>query len=396
MTAVAVENESRIECKICNAKVHSIQLHLQREHTDLGMSLADYQSKYPDAPILSKLAQQKIDEHAAAAKSTKASVGADSALFSDYTTCTQPLHELFGLGENRAAMNSRGLPIPVTVVMASGPFSSMVPDLDPNYLFNLEILKTLMLGIEMRIPTYLWGHAGTGKTTAYEQICARTGRPMLRVQHTANMEEEHVLGGWRLRDGKTFFELGPLAMAMKHGWLYMADEYDFGRPEVLSLYQPVLENKPLVIKEADLENRIIRPHPNFRFVATGNTNGQGDETGLYTGTTMQNAANYERFGIVEKMNYMDETVEAALVSKQAQIPVTDARRLVDFANRIRGQFEAGELSNPISPRSLIYAGRIGFARSNYITGLEKSFINRLTAVDKEAATQLASRVFSTR
>lgn len=283
MTVMNAE-DSKIVCAICGSKTHSIQLHLQRDHADLGMTLADYKEKYPGQPVLSQLAEQKIAE-AAAAKAPAKSVSPDSAELG-YATELKPFHELFGLGTGKAAMSARGEPIPVTTLTACGGFNEMIPDVDPNYVFNIDVLKTLLMGIELRIPVYLWGHAGTGKTTIYEQIAARTGRPMLRVQHTANMEEEHVIGGWRLRDGHTVFELGPLAMAMKHGWIYMADEYDFGRPEVLSLYQPVLEGKPLVIKEADLANRVIRPHPAFRFVATGNTNGQGDETGLYQGTTM--------------------------------------------------------------------------------------------------------------
>jgi DNA polymerase III delta prime subunit len=32
-------------------------------------------------------------------------------------------------------------------------------------VFNIDVLRTLLMGIEVGIPTYLWGHAGTGKTT---------------------------------------------------------------------------------------------------------------------------------------------------------------------------------------------------------------------------------------
>jgi cobaltochelatase CobS len=392
--AVTPATDARIKCAICGALVHSIQHHLNHEHKDLGMTLETYQEVHPGQPIMSDLAAKKIDDlmKAKAAKLAK-EVSTDSVV---RTTETVKLafHEVFSLGSGAAAMGASGRPIPVTVLGENAEFSNMIPDIDPNYLFNVEVLKTLMMGMEMRIPTYLWGHAGTGKTTIYEQIAARTRRPFFRVQHTANMEEEHIVGGWRLRDGKTFFELGPLAMAMKHGWLYMADEYDFGRPEVTSVYQAVLEGKPLVIKEADPENRVIRPHPDFRIVANGNTNGQGDETGLYQGTNLQNAANYERFGVVEQMPYMEKKLEARLVSQQAGIPLKDAEKLVDFAGRIRAEFDGGRMGNPISPRSLIYAAQIGVARSNYRTGLEKAFINRLTSVDRESATQVAQRVFA--
>jgi cobaltochelatase CobS len=397
--ATPVEHETRIECRLCGAKVHSIELHLRKDpaHQEKPVTLAEYQSQFPDAPIISAIAQQKVAEQKAlrqkaAAAASEPTVSADLSTVG-FASTVDHLHELFSLGRVKAALNSRGEPIGITKYAPPEQFRDMVPDVDPNYVFNLDVLKTMIQGLEMRIPTYLWGHSGTGKTTIFEQIAARTGRPMFRVQHTANMEEEHVIGGWRLRGGETIFDLGPLPMAMKHGWLYMADEYDFARPEVTSLYQAVLEGKPLIIKEADEANRVIRPHPAFRIVATGNTNGQGDETGLYNGTTMQNAANYERFGIVEKMPYMEAAIEARLVSQQADIPLDDAKRLVDFAGRVRAEFDSSKLSNPISPRSLIYAGRIGLVRGSYLIGLEKAYINRLGTVDREAASQLAARVF---
>lgn len=385
--------DSRIKCHVCGALVHSIQQHLKRDHAD-GMTLEQYKEKFPGEPLFSDLAKAKLDELA----KSKAAAAA-KPVTTDYVTGTgavepKPFHELFSLGTGAAAMSSSGKPIMISTIGDTPEFADMVPEIDANYVYNVEILKTLLMGIEMRIPTYLWGHSGTGKTSIFRQIAARTRRPMFRVQHTANMEEEHVVGGWRLRDGKTIFELGPLPLAMKFGWLYIADEYDFGRPEVTSLYQAVLEGEPLVIKEADTANRVIRPHPNFRIVATGNTNGQGDESGLYQGTSLQNAANYERFGIVEQMPYMDKKLEARLVSQQASIPLKDAERLVDFANRIRADFDGGRLANPISPRSLIYAAQLGVARMNYKVGLEKAFINRLSAVDRESATQVAARVFA--
>lgn len=392
-----VDNTCTIECKECGGLIHSVAAHLKNNHcTTKDMTVEQYKAKHPGAPLLSPWGEHVVAENRrkkaeAEAASVKA-VSADSVSVG-LETKIEPFHELFGLGSAPAARGHSGAPIPITVIKSISNGGDLVPEIDPDYVFNLDLLKTALMGIELRIPAYSWGHAGTGKSTLWEQIAARTGRPMLRVQHTANMEEEHVIGGWRLRDGKTLFDLGPLAMAMKYGWLYLADEYDFGRPEVLSLYQPVLEGKPLIIKEADLENRIIRPHPQFRFVATGNTNGQGDESGLYAGTTLQNAANYERFGIVVRVDYMAEDIESTVVSKKARVPMADAKKLVDYANRIRKEFDSGNISNPISPRSLIYAAQLGGVRSNYITGLKLAFINRLGSVDREAALQVATRVF---
>src|SRR5690606_28822452 len=156
-----------------------------------------------------------------------------------------------------------------------------IPDKDPSYIFDINIVKSIIMGLEMNLPILLWGHAGTGKTTALEQVCAYTGRPFVRVQHTANTEEADIEGTWRVMNGDMTFQDGPLPFCMEEGIVFCADEYDFASPMVLSLYQAVLEGKPLRIKAA---NKSVRPHPEFRFVATGNTNGAGDETGLYAGT----------------------------------------------------------------------------------------------------------------
>lgn len=380
-------SEERITCEICQAKVHSIQIHLKRDHADLNMSIEEYQKKYPDAPILSEVAKKKLEEHKSA-KSVAVSMAAELE-----GTEKKAFHEVFGLGRVKAAMNARGEPIPIMVVTKSDD-SDLVPDIDPNYVYDIDVLKNAMLGLELSIPVLTWGHAGTGKSTFWEQIAARTGRPLFRVQHTVNTEESHIVGQWTVKDGQTKFELGPLALAMQRGWLYLADEYDFALPSVLSVYQPVLEGKSLVIKEADAENRIIKPHPNFRIVATGNTNGSGDETGLYQGTSIQNEANYDRFGVTLEMKYMKPELETEMLAAQAEILKEDAAKLVEFGNLIRAAYGAGGISKPISPRALINAGMLGRRRNGYRIGLRLAFINKLNKVDQEAADSVAQRVFS--
>lgn len=401
----ATAAETRIRCESCGAMVHSIEYHLKPGNipdAHEAMTFEEYKARFPAAPVLSPLALAKIKERvgtpaaAAPAATPVASTSVSAELTSgEFITEKKVFHELFELDAKLpGALSSKGTPVNVTSIRPAPEFADMVPGINRSYVFNVDVLKSILMGIEMKIPVYLWGHAGTGKTEMCKQVAARTGRPMIRVQHTANMEEEHVLGGHRLRNGQTLFELGPLPMAMKFGWLYLADEYDFGRPEVLSLYQPVLEGEPLVIKEADRANRVIKPHPHFRMIATGNTNGQGDETGLYNGTNMQNAANYERFGIVEQMPYMEKSIEANVIMLQTGIAKPQAEKLAEFAKRVRDEYAAGKLSNPISPRSLIYAAKIGDVRHNFRIGLEKAFIARLSSVDREAATQLAQRIFS--
>jgi cobaltochelatase CobS len=386
----------KITCQICGASTHAIVLHLKEDHKD--WTLEKYQAEYPDAPLFSDLAKKRLaDAHAKKDEGVTVEMAGTSASVAMFTpkdgVSKKPMNELFSLGKVKAAMNSRGEPIPVSYLANSPDHADMVPDIDDGYIYDIEILKNVLLGLDLNIPIYAWGHAGTGKSTLFEQVASRTNRPIIRVQHTVNTEESHIVGQWIIKDGHTVFELGPLPLAMKYGWTYMADEYDFGIPSVLSVYQPVLEGKSLVIKEADHANRVIKPHANFRFVATGNTNGSGDETGLYQGTNIQNEANYDRFGVVVEVKYMSEKVESQILVNQAGIMKEDADKLVEFGKAIREAYGANRISKPISPRALINAAKIGVRRGSWRTGLSLAFVNKMTRADREVVDGMAQRIF---
>lgn len=314
----------------------------------------------------------------------------------------------FGLGNNAAAKNVKGGDIMIDVLTGvDSEYQPFIPPKDEAYVFNIDLLKTAMIAVQMNTPLLLWGVHGTGKTTLLEQFCAHTNRPAIRVQHTVSTEEAHILGQILVKNGETVFEPGPLAVAMKYGLFYIADEYDFALPNVCAVYQPVLEGKALIIKEAPKEWRVIEPHPNFRIAATGNTNGSGDETGLYQGTQIQNAANYSRFGVTAEVSYMSKKHETAVVASQARIHPRDAAKLVDFAQKVRDSFNGSEISTTISPRELINAGKLGrvMARPQELPdgtssimpdlrrGLQLAFVNRLNSVDRQAVDDFAQHIF---
>lgn len=287
-------------------------------------------------------------------------------------------------------------------ILNNNEMSEYIPEEDEDYVFEKRILRAMLCGYKSGTPVYLQGAPGVGKTTLIEQFCAKINTPYLRVQHTANTDESHILGQWILKGKETKFELGVLPYAMKHGLVYCADEYDFAQPCILSTYQPVLEGKPLVIKDADLENRIIKPHPNFRFMATGNTNGAGDERGLYAGTNIQNAANYERFGIMCSMGYMKLEDEKRLIWNKSMFKNRDkndesANEIVDnflkFAKMIREQFDNNNLENTISPRALINCLNNLCMTGSYKDAIEYSFANRLSEIGKNEVIGIAERIF---
>lgn len=382
--------DGKIVCQIDGALTHSIEIHIQKNHPD--WTLERYRKEFPGAPLLSEKAKLAVLKNRQE-KEAKGMVIATEKL--------RPMHEVFGFPAEKA-LNALKKPIMVQTFKKedwSEIARDYIPDIDPNYVFNIELTKTTLIGYQLNMPMYFWGMHGTGKTTQFEQVAARTGRPFMRVQHTINTEEAHILGQYVVStDDKgnavTNFQLGPLPIAMLNGMVYCADEYDQAIPAVCAVYQAVLEGKPLIIKEAPPELRVIRPHREFRLVATGNTNGSGDETGLYQGTQIQNAANYSRFRITEEVHYTDPKIEAAIIAGQAKIRMDEANKLVKVATEIRKAFQGGQVSAVPSTRELITAASLGaILGGEWREGLRKAFMNRLSRTDRETVDQYCQRVF---
>lgn len=394
-----------IICEVCKTSTPAIAVHIKQGACTEKYTLGEYQTRFPESPLMSDQVKEILQKRKAEAKAqrdAKAKLDIETPKMPTQKltaidtsqmdkVVTKALHEVFELTA-KEAKNSKGGGIPVSCI-ENATFADMIPEKNDTYVHNIDDLKNVMLAIELKLNPYVWGHKGTGKSELFEQISAYTGRPFIRIQHTANTEESHIVGMWTVKDNQTVFELGPLALAMKHGWLYLADEYDFALPSVLSVYQAVLEGKSLMIKEADEANRIIKPHPNFCFVATGNTNGSGDETGLYQGTNLQNSANYDRFGMVLEKKYMPKAQESLILQKRCGLLQADADNLVKFAELVRDAYDAKKIGDTISPRTLINAALISVRRGSFGVGIQLSFANKLCRVDREVVEGLSQRVF---
>jgi len=284
----------------------------------------------------------------------------------------------------------------------TSPLKAFIPEIDETYVFPPEELVSLLIGLDARFnkPVLLWGYHGSGKTTLAEQACARSNRPCISVPHDVGTEASDVVGQWTIKGKETVFEYGPLARAMRDGLVYIADEYDFALPNVLSIYQNVLNGGSLFIKNAPAEMAIVRPHKNFRFIATGNTNGSGDEIGLYQGTQIQNAANYSRFGITIKLDYQAANVEREIIkNKTPGLSENHINFLIKFAGMVREAFANKTISNTLSTRELVNICKLAVLRAkksklNWEYGVEVGFINRMQEIDRKAIRDIAKKVFT--
>ncbi len=167
--------------------------------------------------------------------------------------------------------------------------SASTPAIDSDYQFHessRDIIVWLMCPPQSRAnPLYVFGPTGCGKTSCIKQLAARLNYPLFEVTGHGRLEFADLLGHLAVKDGNMVFEYGPLALAMRYGTILLLNEIDLTSPEVAAGLNSVLDGSPLCIAENGGE--LITPHPMFRFVATANTNGGGDDTGLYQGTQRQ-------------------------------------------------------------------------------------------------------------
>jgi len=203
-------------------------------------------------------------------------------------------------------------------------------------------------------PTYVTGLSGNGKTLMIEQICAQEGREMVRANITKETDEDDLIGGFRLIDGKTVWQNGPVIVAMERGAILLLDEVDLGDAKLMCL-QPVLEGKPIYLKKI---NRVITPAPGFNILATANTKGKGSDDGRFIGTNVMNEAFLERFSITFEQEYPPLKTEAKILNNVLGASGIENKdfvdKLVNWADMIRKAFYDGAVSDIISTRRLVH------------------------------------------
>ena len=249
----------------------------------------------------------------------------------------------------------------------------------------------------------LTGPTGAGKTSLVRQIAARLHWPVQELTCHGRLEFADLLGGFQLQQGETHFVHGPLANAARDGHLLIVNEIDLMDPAELAGLNDVLEGAPLVIAQNGGE--VIQPHRKFRVIATANSAGAGDPTGLYQGVLRQNLAFLDRFRVLA-VGYPDPETEQSLLDQLVpELPREIAEKLIVVANEVRRLFlgesneQAGgtsELTVTLSTRTLLRWARLTVTFKGAPNPLAYALDHALTAraepQEREAVHRIAADV----
>lgn len=229
------------------------------------------------------------------------------------------------------------------------------PKLIENYVFATTLLKKMLFFLTTRGPRnnlMLFGDTGVGKSSLVEQIAARLGIPVFAIACSGKMRLAHFVGSYELKNGSTVWRDGPLLMAMRHNGIFLADEVTrLDHSEQMALAH-VLDTGVLAVPET---GEIVTAGEEFRFIATGNSAGYGDESGAYNGEKVASAAFLDRFQKF-KVDYLEADDEKALLERIApSLGKKVVEQMVHFARSARAAFvsRGGDLRVVMSTRNLV-------------------------------------------
>ena len=274
---------------------------------------------------------------------------------------------------------------------------NIVPKKDPIFVSfgNYPDIKSIIKSGKF-YPVFITGLSGNGKTMGVTQACAENKKELIRVNITIETDEDDLLGGYRLKDGQTVWQNGPVIEAMERGAVLLLDEIDLASNKIMCL-QPILEGSGVFVKKI---NKFVKPKDGFNVIATANTKGQGSEDGKFIGTNILNEAFLERFPVTFEQKYPTMSVEKKILTNTLKAAgksdVKFVDKLVTWADVIRRTYFDGGVDEIISTRRLVHITQayaifgdkvksIQLCTNRFDDDTKNSFVELYTKVDSGAS-----------
>lgn len=222
--------------------------------------------------------------------------------------------------------------------------------------------------VNLNIPVYLTGKAGTGKNVICKQVAEALG---LDFYFTNAVTQEYKLTGFIDANGN--YQETQFYKAFTQGGLFFLDEMDASIPEVLVILNAAIANRYF-----DFPIGKVEANPNFRVIAAGNTTGLGADNN-YTGRYCLDRASLDRFAMVN-IDYSPAIEEAMSHGK---------KDLVSFAHAFRKATDDAGVECLFSYRTI---ERIALLEDVIPSLYENMSISLLKGLDNEDISTIRDRL----
>lgn len=266
-----------------------------------------------------------------------------------------------------------------------------------NYIYPADKGEQFVAGLMQGDKTLLHGPKGSGKSSLPEYVCSVLRIPFIRVNCREDMDSGAIFGSISVQAGNMVWCPGPAEELGLHGGLLQIDEISATPPGINMAMQYMLEEDGriyLADKPAESKDKLIKPHDWFRIVATDNTQLQGDSTGGYAGTMVQNSAMLDRFQTTLEIDYLSSEHETKILkAKVKDIPAAWIKSMLQLAALIRTAYETNKTQFTMSPRTLINWGRKSVYWNDELVGLRLAFFDKLVEDDKKLVNDFIYKVY---
>jgi len=369
------KGREKVQCKLCSLWYHRLDVHLSKKHST---NVEAYTKDFPGSPTISDAARKQ----AAVAAVKKADKTAKTAT-------AKADDDAFKLGVARLYQRK-------DLTKAD---QHHVPTHDPHFVLGnpeRERWEYIGIGIESRENVLIVGPTGCGKSAAVLELASVLNQPLRRINLHGEIRASDFVGDKTVEvDPETNQAVvtwtdGILTDAMRKGHWLLLDELDAAPAHILFVLQAVLEKGMTLVLPGN-GGEVVKAHEHFRLIATANTLGRGDDSGLYNGTNLLNEAFLDRFGIVIQASYPLPNTEIDIIVERTGLNREDATKMVNVAKDVRKALETETVYCSFSTRRLVTwadkARRLGSPKR----ALQIAVTNRLSPSDAKFIEGLVQR-----
>lgn len=236
-------------------------------------------------------------------------------------------------------------------------------------MHTLEVLKSLVRGVNLKAPTLLEGPTAASKTSAVEYLALLSGHTHHRINLKGQTDSSEMLGKFvpnpaaKAGEVPLMWQDGLLVKAMKEGHWVILDELNLAEPQILESINSVLEKYPSITLTDNGGVKVgpggdYEVHPNFRIFATMNPGYTGRQPlspafqNRWTNRVHVGAPNREQleamlghhtFGIQPKVTYQGEVYEnepGEILDQMEKIKSLDKTSVLTLFSRLAAFHEA--------------------------------------------------------
>lgn len=190
-----------------------------------------------------------------------------------------------------------------------------------------EIIRAINAGF---VNVYIYGPAGTGKTTLAMSLAKALSLPFASVSCTAGMPESKVIGKGipNLTTGENVFASTPFVNIYENGGVFLFDEIDAADANMLLVLNSATANGHMDLPDRR-DNPCAKRHERTILICAANTRGKGADR-QYVGRNQLDAAFLDRFiGATFAMSYDTDMEARYLTNPKALSRVWEIREKVE-------------------------------------------------------------------